>query len=123
MRLTPTGVITGRVTNERDEPMPGVLVQVMKATFRSGHKEFSDARTGFTDDRGEYRGRGLAPGQYYLKATNPRVWERGASAAQVYVPTFYPGVLDASQTEPVELHPGDEVGGINFSLAAFAPYT
>ncbi len=119
VRLTPTGVITGRVTNERDEPMPGVLVQVMKATFRSGHKEFSDARTGFTDDRGEYRVWGLAPGRYYLKATNPRVWERGASAAQVYVPTFYPGVLDASQTEPVELHPGDEVGGINFSLAAF----
>ncbi len=119
LRLTPTGVITGHVTNERDEPMPGVLIQAMKATFRSGHREFSDARTGFTDDRGEYRVWGLAPGQYYLKATNPRVWERGSSAAQVYVPTFYPGVLDAAQSQAVELHPGDEVGGINFSLSAF----
>lgn len=119
VRLTPTGVITGHVTNERDEPMPGVLVQAMKATFRSGHREFSDARTGFTDDRGEYRVWGLAPGQYYLKATNPRAWERGVAAAQVYVPMFYPGVVDPAQTQPVELHPGDEVGGVNFSLAAF----
>jgi protocatechuate 3,4-dioxygenase beta subunit len=117
LRLTPTGVISGRITNERDEPMAGVLVQAMRASYRSGHREFSDARTGFTDDRGEFRVWGLAPGQYFLKATNPRVSERGPAPAQVYVPMFYPGVLDPAQTQAVELRPGDELNGINLSLA------
>ncbi|MGA2101430.1 MAG: carboxypeptidase regulatory-like domain-containing protein [Candidatus Sulfotelmatobacter sp.] len=119
LRLMPTGVITGHITNERDEPMPGVLVQSMKANFRNGHREFTDARTGFTDDRGEFRIWGLAPGQYYLKAINPRSVERGPTPTQVYVPIFYPGVADPAQAQAIELHPGEELSGINLSLSAF----
>src|ERR1700733_132074 len=118
VRLMPTGVITGHITNERDEPMPGVLVQTMKASYGSGHREFSDARTGFTDDRGEFRVWGLAPGQYFLKATNPRFTERGPIPNQVYVPIFYPGVVDPAQSQSIELHPGEELSGINLSLPA-----
>ena len=117
LRLMPTGVITGHITNERDEPMPGVLVQSMKANFRNGHREFTDARTGFTDDRGEFRIWGLAPGQYYLKAINPRSVERGPTPTQVYVPIFYPGVADPAQAQAIELHPGEELSGINLSVA------
>src|SRR6202034_2987476 len=101
VRLMPTGVITGHITNERDEPMPGVLVQTMKASYGSGHREFSDARTGFTDDRGEFRVWGLAPGQYFLKATNPRFTERSPIPNQVYVPIFYPGVVDPAQSQSI----------------------
>jgi hypothetical protein len=36
VRLTPTGVIAGRIVNEREEPMPGVYVQTMKASYRNG---------------------------------------------------------------------------------------
>ncbi len=118
LRLMPTGVVTGHITNDRDEPMPGVLVQTMKASYRNGHREFSDARTGFTDDRGEFRVWGLAPGQYFLKATNPRNGERGRAPAQVYVPIFYPGVADPAQSQAIELHPGEELTGINLSLLA-----
>ena len=118
VRLMPTGVITGHITNERDEPMPGVLVQTMKASYGNGHREFSDARTGFTDDRGEFRIWGLAPGQYFLKATNPRNGERGPASGQVYVPIFYPGVADPAQSQAIELHPGEELSGINLSLSA-----
>ena len=118
VRLMPTGVITGHITNDRDEPMPGVLVQTMKATYNSGHREFSDARTGFTDDRGEFRIWGLAPGQYFLKATNPRFSARGPVSTQVYVPIFYPGVVDPAQSQSIELHPGEELSGINLTLSA-----
>src|SRR5260370_27107292 len=62
LRLTPTGVIAGRITNERDEAMPGVQVQTMKSSYANGHREFTDARAGFTDARAQIRISGLAPG-------------------------------------------------------------
>ena len=120
LRLTPTGVISGRITNERDEPLPGVLVQSMKSSYRSGHREFSDARAGFSDDRGEFRIWGLMPGQYYVRATNPRRGEigpaNGTGVREIYVPVFYPGVTDPTQAQAVQLQAGDEAGGINFNL-------
>jgi hypothetical protein len=117
VRLIPTGVISGRITNERDEPMPGVLVQSMRASYRTGHRELSESRTSFTDDRGDFRIWGLAPGTYYLKAINPRTWERGPAPAQSYVPMFYPGVYDPAQGQTLELRPGEELGSINLSLS------
>jgi len=116
LRLTPTGVIAGRITNERDEPMPGVHVQTMKASYANGHREFADARAGFTDDRGEFRIWGLAPGQYYVRATNPRRWATGAAPREIYVPVFYPGVTDPARSQAVELHAGEELSGMNFAL-------
>jgi protocatechuate 3,4-dioxygenase beta subunit len=116
LRLTPTGVISGRIINEREEAMPGVFVQSMKSSYRSGHREFSDARASFTDDRGEFRIWGLAPGQYYVRATNPRGAERGPAAAEIYLPTFYPGVADPGQTQAISLPAGEELSGINFAL-------
>jgi carboxypeptidase family protein len=117
LRLTPTGVISGRITNERDEPMPGVFVQTMKASYRNGHREFSDARAGFTDDRGEFRVWGLAPGKYYIRATSPRRWETGPAPREIYLPMFYPGVTDPAQTQAVQLSAGGELDGINFTLS------
>jgi protocatechuate 3,4-dioxygenase beta subunit len=116
LRLTLPGVISGRVTNERDEPMAGVLVQTMKSSYREGQRNFSDTRTGFTDEKGEFRIAGLTPGQYYIKATNPRNWGKGHAPAQVYVPTFYPGVADPSQIQPVALSAGEELNGVNLGL-------
>jgi hypothetical protein len=116
LRLTPSGVIAGRITNERDEPMPGVHVQTMKSSYANGHREFADARAGFTDDRGEFRIWGLAPGQYFVRATNPRRWTNGPAPKEIYMPMFYPGVTDPGQTQAVELHSGEELGGINLTL-------
>jgi len=116
LRLTPTGVIAGRIVNERDEAMPGVQVQTLKSSYANGHREFTDARAGFTDDRGEFRIWGLAPGQYYVRATNPRRWATGPAPREIYVPMFYPGVTDPGRTQAVELHPGEELNGINLTL-------
>jgi hypothetical protein len=116
LRLTPTGVIAGRIINERDEPMPGVQVQTLKSSYANGYREFTDARAGFTDDRGEFRIWGLAPGQYYVRATNPRRWAAGTAPREIYVPMFYPGITDPGRSQPVELHSGEEVNGINLTL-------
>ena len=117
LRLTPSAVIAGRVTTEGDEPVPNVFVQAMKYTYQNDKRQLSDVGTSSTNDRGEYRIWGLAPGKYYIRATHPR----GGSArpgSQVYVPVFYPGVSDPSRTQPVEVHPGDEITGIDLGFVS-----
>ena len=116
VRLAPAGSIAGKIVNGSEQPLTGILVSAMKASYRDGQREFSDSHTAFTDDRGEFRIAGLAPGHYFIKATAPRGWEKGPAPAKVYVPVFYPGVTDATQTQPIDLRPGDEMNGINLTL-------
>jgi protocatechuate 3,4-dioxygenase beta subunit len=116
IRLAPTGVISGKIINEREEPMAGVLVQALKSSYRDGRREFADARTAFSDDRGEFRVWGLAPGRYYVKATTPRSFDKGPVPAQAYVPVFYPGVIDPAQSQAIDLRPGDEFAGVNLTV-------
>ena len=117
IRLAPAGSIAGKIVNGTEQPLTGILVSAMKASYRDGRREFSDSHTSFTDDHGEFRITGLAPGHYYIKATAPRGWEKGPAPAQVYVPVFYPGVTDPAQTQPVDLRPGDELNAINLTLS------
>lgn len=115
LRLIPSAVISGRVTTEGDEPVPNVFVQAMKYTYQGDKRQLADVGTSTTNDRGEYRIWGLAPGKYYVRATHPR---GGAmrTGSQVYVPIFYPGVSDPARTQTIELHPGDELSGIDVNF-------
>jgi hypothetical protein len=117
LRMVPAAVISGRVTSEGDEPLSNVFVQAMKFTYLNDKRQLTDVGTATTNDRGEYRIWGLAPGKYYLRATHPR---GGAMrpGAQVFVPIFYPGVTDPSRTQPVELRPGDEISGIDLNFVS-----
>ncbi len=116
IRLAPAGMIAGRVTNERDNPMPKVFVEAVRRSYRDGQLSLTGARSAFTDDHGEFRISGLAPGTYCLKVTKPRNWENGRVPSLVYVPVFYPSVVDPAQAQTVELHPGEELSGIQFTL-------
>jgi protocatechuate 3,4-dioxygenase beta subunit len=117
LRLLPSAVIAGRITSEGEEPVPNVFVQAMKFTYHGDKRQLSDVGTATTNDRGEYRIWGLAPGKYYIRATHPR----GGTVrpgGTIYVPIFYPGVSDLSRTQPIELHPGDEISGIDLAFGA-----
>jgi 5-hydroxyisourate hydrolase-like protein (transthyretin family) len=65
--MIPTGVITGRVSDDR-RPARNVWVRAMKATFFDGERSLSIAEYAKTDDLGEYRLFGLAPGSYFVSA-------------------------------------------------------
>jgi len=115
VRLTPSAVLAGRVTTEGDEPLPNVSVEAMKYTYQNERRQLTEVGTSTTNDRGEYRIWGLAPGKYYIRATHPR-GEAARPGGLVYVPIFYPGVTDPARTQPVELHPGDEATGIDMTF-------
>jgi Carboxypeptidase regulatory-like domain len=62
------GVISGRVSDETGDVMPGVGVSVMRYQYLQGDRRLVPAGQGQTDDRGAYRIWGLNPGEYYISA-------------------------------------------------------
>lgn len=78
------GVISGRVSDESGDVMPGVQVQVMRYQYQQGDRRLVPASAGQTDDRGAYRVWGLNPGEYYVSATaRNEGLGRGVNPAQV----------------------------------------
>jgi len=68
-----TASVSGRVRDGSGQPLGGVEVEALKATYRDGRRELTKVDTAVTDDRGEYRLFWLAPGRYYLSARHPDV--------------------------------------------------
>lgn len=64
IKLWQLGSITGRVIDERGEPVVGVAVRGFSAVPVAGRKQFVGSDVATTDDRGEYRLAGLLPGKY-----------------------------------------------------------
>ena len=99
-------VIIARVVDEFGDPVPGYMVRVFER--RAGNPALVPAAAGLagmssffrgTDDRGEMRVWGLAPGSYYVAANvSP-----GLSAQ-----TFFPGTTEA-EARPVVVGLGEEV--------------
>jgi hypothetical protein len=58
------GSITGRVLDERGEPVVGVAVRGFSTAWVAGHTQFVGTDVVTTDDRGEYRLANLMPGKY-----------------------------------------------------------
>jgi len=64
IRVWRTAAITGRVTDERGEPRPGIQVRALRQTYQRGQPRLAGSSLATTDDRGIYRISGLVPGSY-----------------------------------------------------------
>lgn len=130
-RLTPGAVIAGRVYDEEGEAVPGARIEALQYGYSQNKRQLFPAGRGATNDRGDYRLFGLAPGRYYISSTYTpgMAWGMmggmsyrqsegmsGSSDEESYVPTYYPGTGDPAQAVPLEVQAGDEVGGIDFVL-------
>ncbi len=147
IRLTmiATGAISGRVYDSNGEPLANVPVEALKYSYAEGQRKLTPVKTDRTDDRGEYRLFWLPPAQYYVSATprgtpgsaflvvhddgsgrfvnlNARgLIESQRSAAEKLgeadAPVYYPGTADSQSAMPVEVRPGADIGGVDFTLA------
>lgn len=133
IRLQPSAIVQGRVTDEDGDPMPNAQVAVLRQTFASGRSHWDQSAGERTNDLGEYRIAGLAAGTYYISVTPPpdlKSWIETASKAEArsrsnassnksppmsYTTTYYPGTRDRGQAAPIQLHAGDDFPA-NFSL-------
>jgi hypothetical protein len=123
-RLTPHGVITGRVLDEDGDPVAYARVEALRPRYNQGRRQMMSSNGGSTDDLGEYRIFGLPPGKYYLSASNrngPMLYPAGdrtsAAGDEDYAPTWYPGTTDMAAASAIDVLPGAQMRGINFTLA------
>ena len=123
LRLTPQAVITGRVVDENNDPIASASVRTMRYSYQMGRRQLLAAGSANTNDLGEYRIYGLAPGRYYLAAKeSENSWESTVDAsaspqAEGYVTTYYPGAKDSTTAVPIEVGAGAQMRGINLTMA------
>jgi hypothetical protein len=122
--LTAQGVISGKVTDEGGDPLPGgVQVQVSRWRWDSqtGVRTLTQIRQTSADDQGNFRLSGLAAGSYFLSAYGGRTTAafddrtvmRGSEA---YTTTYYPGASAPDGATPITVAAGGDVANVNLSL-------
>jgi hypothetical protein len=116
MQLTPQAVLTGRITDPdglplaetqveiltlRDAPPAGVIAGIPMLNGRP----VTNARSAATDDQGEYRAAGLAPGAYVVRVS---VHVMSFNQDPTFRTTFYPRAADLSAAQPIQLAAGQQ---------------
>jgi hypothetical protein len=109
-KLLPAGSIAGRVLTAEGDPVYNALVVI---------ENYPATTT--TDEKGQYRIGGLAPGKYRLRATLqdigmlPEIRTDGTKEIH-YAATYYPSVLLPASATRVEPRAGSETTGIDIRL-------
>lgn len=129
VRMDRGGAIEGRVLDGHGGPMVRVaVVATQQVRNRDGTVRFTGGAAGTTNDLGEFRVSGLAPGQYTVRASppasvvNPFVGGSPTAATTAYVPTFYPGSLEVEHGTAVIVSRGLTTQGIEFSMLSVPSY-
>jgi hypothetical protein len=128
-RLRPWGVLSGKIRYDDGDAAVGVRVELILERRLRGRSQFRVATSALTDDHGDYRVYGLAPGAYYVAAAAEREAsitdseEQNRADAQGrelpvygYSTTFYPDTLKLSEAVSVRVDYGREVGGVDIFL-------
>ncbi len=123
LKITPAGILSGRVVDEDGEPMEGVQVQVLRKVYTGNAMRWSPTGAGASNDRGEFRVGSLAPGRYLVSVQLNR-FGPGMGGAPLqqgkeefsYVRTYFPGVESPEQAEVIHIQPGQEYGGVQVAL-------
>src|SRR5208337_3884154 len=116
IRLIPAAVITGHVYDEDGEPVQGAQVSALCYVYANGQRELTHAGEARTNDLGEFRIYGLAPGQYVVEADKQSRLLAVLKPEPGYVPIYYPGVFDADRATPIVVRAGDEFPSVDITL-------
>ena len=109
-KLTPTGSIVGRVLTAEGDPVDNAMVLI---------ENYPSNTT--TDEKGQYRLGGLAPGKYRIRATIqdigmlPEIRTDGTKEVH-YAPTYHPSALLPESATRVEARAGSETTGIDIRM-------
>jgi Carboxypeptidase regulatory-like domain len=132
-RLIPSATIAGRVEDEDGEPISWAHVTALRSSYSNGKRTFTSAGMNSTNDLGEYRLFGLAPGRYFISATyHPGAIHAGFdedfdyngadSLKENYVLTYYPGTYDSTKAQSITVKSGEEIPSMDFMMRPTAVY-
>lgn len=117
-RLTPGGVITGRVTDADNQPVIGETVFISPADPAQPTPSHVSVQRNQTDDRGVYRIFGLPPGRYHVSAGQ----DTEAGDIQTNMPgrfyrrTYHPAAFEQKEARVVEVTAGGEATEVDITL-------
>jgi protocatechuate 3,4-dioxygenase beta subunit len=125
IKLTPQGLITGRVLDEDGDPLHGVGLSAFVPKSAGSTQPEGDTGGGATNDMGEYRIAALPPGNYVVAATygqrNSHVVTKfeplGEQPDTEYLPTFYPGVTNPAAAATVVVEAGATAQNIDIRMS------
>jgi hypothetical protein len=130
VRMTPLGAISGRVVDTDGDPISKIQVEALRYVYTDGKKHLDTAGQGRTDDRGVFSIIGLAPGRYYLRASDSLrgSWPNNLPVLTPKPPTSYgtvwfPNALDAESAVSLEVGPGSELRDHEIRLRPQRSYT
>jgi hypothetical protein len=116
LRLTPGGVLTGRIVDEDGDPVVRASVKLSRDTVVTGKRRVQQVSVENTNDLGEYRFFEITPGRYYVSASAQVRGRPAAGADQDYGLTYYPGVVAQASAQGIDVRAGDRTEGVNFAL-------
>ena len=120
--LVAGGYLTGRIMDEDGTPFGGAEVDALVTRRQNGTDTLLSVAKAQTDDRGEFRLFGLAPGEYYISAGDPAFGAVSTPKGVLrYSPTYFPGVAFADQARPVVLTGTGEPPRVEFRLKLVPP--
>jgi hypothetical protein len=134
VKLKRQAIVAGRVLDRDGEPQQGIQVMVMRYMSMMGRRQLLPVGRGAqTDDEGNFRVPGLAPGAYYLLAQPVRMRfsaSRNANSKptsgadkRVTIATYYPNGRNTEEATPVTVTAGQEVPGLTIQLIESESYS
>jgi protocatechuate 3,4-dioxygenase beta subunit len=123
--LTRGGVITGRVLDAFGDPVTEASVSAYRAEYiQPGVRRLSAGRPVQTNDLGDFRIYGVAPGKYYVGASlRPLPSAESGNAPPRMIPTtegvattFFPGTVAASDARMLTVEAGKETPSVDIVL-------
>jgi Carboxypeptidase regulatory-like domain len=130
IKMTPQGVIAGKVMDKDGDPVISVQVQALHFTYVRGRKQLQPTVGATTNDLGEYRLINLVPGRYVISASDVRATRiaqdsdlRVGRGQEASITTFYPNGADPSSAVAVDVAAGGEMRGIDIRLLQAKVYT
>ena len=121
LKLTPWGVISGRVTTKDEQPLEGFQIHTFVKQNVAGRLIWTDRpNQAQTNEDGEFR-LVLPAGTYYVavdQSAGTMLSQKGVPNAreQTFAKVFYPGVSDLASATPIEIAPGQDAEA-NFTLS------
>ena len=129
--LGPPGTVSGRVVDEDNAPMTGMLVALLGNVYFSGEAGYLPLATDRTNEKGEYHLKAASASEEYLvmaRAAPPTLEYASGAAAEpeLRVPavltTVYPSSRSLEGGVPVAVHPGESREGLDIRVAHSLSY-
>jgi protocatechuate 3,4-dioxygenase beta subunit len=129
LRLVKGAAISGRIVDVYGEPVVDAVVMVEAADQANGPGRFIPVATTQTDDLGEYRLGGLAPGRFLVSAegvmsrqnvlssTNTIIVGQAVTASNTASRIYYPDVSDRKQAQTIALLAGEERSTVDIAVS------